>query len=113
MNILITNQVNTSVDLPLSNLFGKPDFNTNEMLVNGEIYAELRFYSSEASHDSCGDKIYPVVNGNKVTNCTFQVLATDVIKESGQSTMADVVTLFYGKLKAALESTYGWTITIQ
>jgi len=56
----------------------------------------------------------PVYTHNlfKVVSTSLQILPTDVIKASGKSTFEDVVVFFYTKLKAKLETEYGWTITI-
>src|SRR4030067_1542093 len=113
MGVLITNSVATSIGEDKTNLWGTVVFNTQELLLTGKVQCELSFYKSEADYDAGLDKIYPVIDGNKITNCTIQILITDVIKASGESTMQDVVVFFYTKVITYLQSTYGWTVTIQ
>lgn len=114
MGLLITNEVNTSIGIPMTNVWGTVTFYTNELLISGNVSCDLRFYKSEADYDSGKIPITPIDNNsNFINNCNIQVLVTDIIKESGQSTMADVVVFFYGKVKTYLEATYGWTVVIQ
>jgi hypothetical protein len=110
--ITITNTVSTSTGDDKSNLFGVIVFHTQELLVTGNVQCELSFYKSEADKAAGSDKIYPIVNDDKITNCTIQCAVSDVIKDSGESTMADVVTYFNSKVKAKLEGDYGWSVSI-
>ena len=113
MGLLITNSITTSVGSSMSNTWATVTFHTQELLVTGKVQCDISFYKSEADHDAGTDKIYPVVSGSKVTNCTITLALSDEVKASGQSTMADVVAFFYGKIKSYLETTYSWTVTVE
>lgn len=113
MSFIITNSIETNVGQSMSNTWGFAVFHTQEMLITGKVQVDLNIYKSEIDKDAGSDKIYPVENGAKITNCTIDIALADVVKASGQSTMADVVNFFYTKVKDKLESLYGWTITIE
>lgn len=112
MGLIITNSVAISIGEAKSNMYCAVIFHTQELLITGKVQCDLSFYTSEAEQDSGADKIYPTVNGGKVTNCTIQLTLDDVIKQSGVCKMSNVVTFFYTKVKEYLESTYNWTIIL-
>ena len=109
VGLTVTNTVTTNDGTPATNLYCEALFNVVDLISTGKVYCELNFYNSYAMKVAGYDHIYPIVNGDKVVRCTITVNTGDVIKQSGQSTMADVVTLFYSKVKAQLLSQYGLT----
>lgn len=121
MGLLITNQVSTSIGEDMTNLWASVVFHTQELLITGKVQCDIKFYKSEADADAGADPVYPVVNGQKVTNCTITVALSDVIKVGAGAEMSDVVAYFYSKVEEYLEANYvtdaspalPWAVTVE
>ena len=85
----------------------KVKFNFDNLTIDGVVPCELTFQQVEES-----DRVYPIVEGGKVTNCYINCDLDDTIKSSGVSKLYHTVAYVYAKVKLRLEETYGWTITI-
>lgn len=112
--LTVSTPINTSDGDTKTNTFCWVNFDVEQMLKTGIVSCELMFYNSQAAKTGGKDQVYPLfLDANnipyKLTSCTITVSTSDVVKASGQSTMADVVTLFYSKVKAVLLSQYGLT----
>lgn len=115
MGLINESRVNTSIGIEMTNTFCDVKFNTSEMLSTGIVKCGLNWYSSEEEFDRMGvnKNIFPVdENGKMVTDISFSLIPTDVVKQSGTCRVSDVAIFFFQKAADKLEELYGWQITI-
>lgn len=110
IGLIITSELTTSQGMNVSNSYLTAVFYTNSALTTGTVNCDLFFYKSKSDKDNGVSNFYPVNSDVMITNDSFIVLPTDVIKQSGKTTFADVAVFFYAKLKDSLQTKYGWTI---
>ena len=113
MGLVNSSNVNASIGQSFQNTFCNVVFNTSKMLVTGQVFCSLNWYKSQEDFNAGADKIYLLdSNGNKVEDAVIDIAINDVIKESGQSHMSDVVAFFFTKTAAKLTADYGWSLSI-
>lgn len=113
--MIITNAINLSAGAgkTATNAYLKMVPHVGTIQQDGKVPCDLFFYYSEADSDSGADKIYPLNgSGAKITAEVLQFTTNEVVKVGANCTMDDVFAYFKTKLKAVLESKYGWSVTV-
>lgn len=109
VGLSINDTILTSTGDAKSALYMESKFYVQDLLLTGKVQCELFFYNSAEAKQNGSDRVVPIVHGVKIYNCEITIGLDDVIKHSGQSTMNDVVTYFYSKVKIELEDHYHLT----
>lgn len=105
--LIISSPVKTASLDTIINCYLVPNFNVSNMLKNGSVICELNFYKSKMAYKLDAEPIAVIIENDSIAKytlktCEIFMMPTDIIKNSGQSTIQDVVILFFSKLQSYL-----------
>jgi hypothetical protein len=111
MKIIITSEVDTNIGLPLSNIIGSINANTDTLLNDGRVHCKIDFYIDDAAKASRKNMVFPVVLNTDGT--IYKIVASCVITlTQEQVEAANLPATIYSAVAEKLTDDYGWTVVV-
>jgi len=110
--MIISNTLTLSDGSTASDVFMTMNMHTGTIETNGKAPCDLSYWRSEADKDAGKTKIYPVVNGVKISSVTPQFTGQEIVKVGPNCTVADTFAFYKQAVADKLLADYGWNVTI-